>query len=541
MYNHLKRVNEKALWSDRTDRLERMRGAGMKEGRRIVRPVLTVLCSVLMLLVMAPPLRAQLTVGGVVGTVKDTTGAVIRGAALTLTNQATGVVQTTQSTATGTYVFASVKVGMYTLRASSHGFKTYVDSGIQVHIQSTVTVDVQLSPGPVKQQVTVTAAAPLLQAQDASLGQTVSSQTINDLPLNGRNWLQLTQLAPGTYSSGLINGADNGQEDYLLNGTDNNNEVFGGSNVAPVPDAMQEFKLQDGDNNAEFGQFAGPIVNAEIKSGTNHFNGDIWEYVRNQVLDANGYFNNLHHTPRQAYSQNQWGGTVGGPVYIPRVYDGRNKTFFFFDFQHTGIRQQATFTETVPTAAMKSSGFTNLQDLITGNSGTQTDALGRIFPNGTVMDPATTRAVAPGAVDPVSGFVNTSSQTVDVRDPFFTGGSVGGIKNFTGLTSELNIIPQNRLDPNAVKLLEGIPAPTVTGVLHNNYYVTPPSSSDTNQYDVRIDEHFSAKDQVWGVFDRSYAFSPAVQPFPGAFGEAGGSQNSTSPPCLPSRSRRHRG
>lgn len=528
MNNHLQQVNREVHGNNFPGHHEVAQSLSLKWSSRAARLVVLAIYGALLFFVAVPQLSAQLTVGGVVGTVKDTTGAVIKGAALTLTNEATGITQTTVSTATGTYVFASVKVGMYTLKASSQGFKTYVESGIQIHIQNTVTVDIQLSPGAVKQQVIVTSAAPLLQAQDATLGQTVTTQTINDLPLSGRNWFQLTKLAPGTYNSGFINGADDGQEDYLLNGTDDNTEVFGGSNIGPVPDAMQEFKLQDGDNNAEFGQFAGPVVNAEIKSGTNHFNGDIWEYARNQIFDANGYFNNLHNTPRQPYSENQWGGTIGGPVWIPGLYNGRNKTFFFFDFQHTGIKQQATYTETVPTSSMRSSGFTDMQDLLAGNSGTQTDAEGRVFPNGTVMDPATTRAIAPGAVDPVTGFVNTSSSTIDVRDPFFTGGSVAGIKNFTGLASELNMIPQNRLDPNAVKLLDGLPAPTVAG-LHNNYYVTPPSSSRTNQYDVRIDEHISAKDQVWGVFDRTWSFSPAVQPFPGAYGEALGGQNSTSP------------
>jgi hypothetical protein len=266
-------------------------------------------------------LRAQITAGGISGTVKDSSGAAVKGARITLTNEDTQVVQATRSTSTGTYVFASVPVGTYTLRADSQGFKTYVDTGIQIHIQNIVTADIPLVPGSVTQEVTVTSAVPLLQAQDATLGQTVPTEQINDLPLNGRNWMSLTQLSAGTYSSGLINGSDPGQQDVRLNGADNNNEVFGGTNVAPVPDAIQEFKLQDGDNNAQFGQFAGAVINAEIKSGTNRLRGDLWEYWRNEILNANGYFNNLNHVPRQKYRQNQFGGTIGGPVFIPHIYD----------------------------------------------------------------------------------------------------------------------------------------------------------------------------------------------------------------------------
>ncbi len=476
-------------------------------------------------------LSAQTTMGGVAGTVKDQTGAVVKGAQITLTNQATQVTQTTQSTSTGTYVFASVPVGTYTLRADAAGFKTYVDTGIQIHIQNTVTADVPLVPGAVKQQVMVTSAAPLLQAQDASLGQTIPSVQVNDLPLNGRNWLSLANLAAGTYTTSgssssnpsqiQSNGVSQNQVDYRLNGIDNNIDVFeSGANgqagsVAPVPDAIQEFKLQAGDNSAEFGQAAGAIINAVVKSGTNHFNGDLWEYLRNEAFNANDYFNKDKAvvTPRQQYRQNQFGGTVGGPVFIPRIYNGKDKTFFFFDYQHTGITQQASFTDSVPTNNMRNSNYTNLQDLITGNSGSNTDALGRKFSFGTVLDPATTRSVAPHAIDPISGFTNNTANTVYVRDPFYSGASIAGIQDFTSLTSKLNLLPPGRLDPNAVKLLQLLPAPTQSGLI-NNYYVTPSNVASTNQYDVRIDENLSAKDLVWGVFSRSDLHNQSYQPFP---------------------------
>lgn len=505
--------------------------------RRSMSLALWILC---LTLFVATPLWAQLTVGGIAGTVKDPSGAVIPGAQITITNSDTQVKQTTVSTATGTYVFTSVPVGTYSLKASAKGFKAYVDTGIQVHIQNTVTADIPLVPGAVSESVTVTSAVALLQAQDATLGQTVPTEQVNDLPLAGRNWMSLAQLSAGSYSlngpggtSIFANGAEPGQVDTRLNGTDDNNEVFGGTNLTPVPDAIQEFKLQDGNNSAQFGQFAGAVINAEIKSGTNQLRGNLWEYWRNEALNANGYFNNQHNVRKPKYRQNQYGGTIGGPVYIPHLYDGRNKSFFFFDYQHSGVTQQSNFTQTIPTVLMQSSGFTNLQDLITGNfSGSartiKTDGLGRKFYIGTVLDPSTTRTVAPGAVDPVSGLTNTGKSAVTIRDPFYSGGSVAGISDFTGLTSNLNVIPQGRLDPNAVKLLKLFPQPT-SNTLKNNYYASPVNPSATDQYDIRGDQHFGMHDLLWGTFSWTKVTSGAVQPFAGPIGENAGAQANNNP------------
>lgn len=487
---------------------------------------------------LSPTARSQTAAGGVAGTVKDPSGATVRDVVLTLTNDATNVVQTTRSTSSGTYVLEGVPVGTYTLKADAHGFKAYVLTGIQVHVQSIVTADIALQVGSVSQEVTVTSAVPLLQAQDASLGQTVPTVQVNDLPLNGRNWLSLAQLSAGTYATAgtnsqnpaqiQANGVSQNQVDYRLNGIDNNVDVFEtGANgqagsVTPVPDAMQEFKLQDGNNSAEFGGVTGAVVNAVIKSGTNQIRGDAWEYLRHDALNANDYFNKQNNKPRQPYRQNQWGFTVGGPVYIPHFYNGRDKTFFFFDFQHTGITQQNSFTDTVPTDSMRSSmlpnsNFINLQDLITGNSKSATDLLGRTFSHGTVLDPETTRPVTAGQLDVTTGLVATG--TGYVRDPFYTGGSVAGITNFTGLTSQLNMLPMSRIDQNAVKLLQLLPAPTTSGLL-NNYYVTPAQTSTVNQYDVRIDESINASNSVWGVFSRSIGQYDSYQPFPGVAGGA---------------------
>lgn len=485
--------------------------------KRALVPIAGLLCSFILV--------AQIDVGGVTGTVKDSTGAVIANANLTLTNEATGVAQRVQSSSSGTYVFEAVPVGSYTLKAEVSGFKAYVAARIEVHVQTVITADVALTVGATTETLTVTAAAPLIQAQDASLGQTIDSETMNDMPLNGRDWRALANLAAGSYLTGgpsgtsiFSNGAEPGQVDIRVNGVNNNEEVFGGVTALPPPDAVEEFKLQTGDNSAEFGHSTGAVINAVVKAGTNRLNGDVWEYLRNEVLNANDFFSNLNGTPRQEYRQNQFGGAIGGPVYLPKLYHGRNRTFFFFDYQRTQTLVPSTFTDNVPTNLMRSSNFTNLQDLITGNSGTETDALGRKYALGTVFDPATTRTIAAGAADPVTGLVNTKTGSVTVRDPFFTG-DLHGLTDFTHLTPQLNIIPGSRIDPNAIKILQLLPAPTKGGI-QNNFFTSQPAQTTRNTYDVRIDQNFSAKDLLFGAFSRATSYQTSSQPFQPLLGSA---------------------
>jgi hypothetical protein len=464
---------------------------------------------------MVPSLPAQITTAKITGTVADQTGAVIPHASITLTNNNTGVVQTASSNSDGIYVFEAVPPGTYTIRSTSKGFDQYVGTGIQLHVQDSLTINVTLRPGTSTQRIVVTGAEPQLQTGNASVGQVVDTRAVNDLPLNGRNWASLAQLSAGVSTPAgaapgsaifVVDGTHFGQNDYRLDGIDDNVEVYGGTAfgtdaaVTPPPDAIQEFRLQNGDYSAEFGHSAGGIVNALVKTGTNVVHGDVWEYIRNNDFDANDYFSKQFHQPIPGYHQNQFGGTIGGPVYISRLYNGRNRTFFFADYQGTRINEAAGTTSSIPTAAMQSSDFTNLRDLINGNSGTRTDALGRIFPLGTVFDPATTRSVGPNAVDPVTGLVNPSSNTIYVRDPLYTGGSVAGISDYTTLVQYLNQIPPSRMDPNALKLLQLYPAPNGPGLI-SNYHNNAPEQQNTNQFDVRVDENISPSDILFAVFD----------------------------------------
>jgi len=515
---------------------------GVHKGLRFTNSFLAIL-GLLVFLFLPCRLTAQIDTGGITGTVQDSSGAVIVGAQVTLTNEATGVMTTVQSTSTGTYVFDAVKPGTYTLEAQATGFEKYLNRGEMVHVQQVLTIDISLVPGSGHQQVTVTAVAPLLQGENAALGQTVDTSLVNDLPLNGRDWVSLAQISAGVGTAPVsqpstnagqtgsayfsVNGVNLWQNDIRLNGINDNIEVYGGSKIGtnatitPPPDAIQEFKLQSGDFNAEFGHSTGGIVNAVTKSGTNRLNGDAWEYVRNNDLQANDYFSNLEGQPKAPYHQNQFGGTLGGPLSIPHLYDGRNKTFFFLSYQ--GLRNiqalsifspSTSLLSTVPTKSMQQSNFTNLQDMVTylGGSTPSVDALGRKIPLGTILDPATTRYVLPGVTDPISGIKSTVQSVV--RDPFYPG-SVRGITDFTTAAAEanLNLLPQARLDTNAVKLLQLYPLPTTSGFI-NNFFYNPELNYSENQGDVRFDENFSAHDTLFlaGDYSRQVFSIPSVLP-----------------------------
>ncbi len=465
------------------------------------------------LLIIFPQLAlSQVDTGAILGTVKDTSGAVIPGATVTLKNDDTGVVVTTTSGSGGDYTFSPVKIGHYSVATEFKGFQRVEHTHVTVDVQQRVLVDFVLPPGQMTQTVLVTGEPPALQTQDASVGQVIGQRSVNDLPLNGRNFTFLAQLAAGVTQdqqdtrglgasgSFAANGSRPSQNNYLLDGIDNNANLVDFLNgtayvVRPPVDAIAEFKIQTNDYSAEFGRSAGAILNATIKSGSNQFHGNAWEFLRNDKLDAANFFENSGGIPKGEYRQNQFGFTVGGPI-------KKDKTFFFADYEGTRIRQALPSVNTVPTALERSSGYTNLSELLT-QGGIRTDVLGRTFALGQVFDPSTTRAVTCGVPDPVVGIavpcagMSAGSQVGFVRDPF-----------------PGNILPANRLDPNAIKLLNLYPAPNNSG-LFNNFAANPILRNDVNQFDIRIDQNFSDKDSIFGRV--SYSRNPEVipGPFPG--------------------------
>ena len=391
------------------------------EGSRLIgRAFLGMTAAFVLMLLCVSPLRAQVDAGAILGTVTDASGSAVRGATVTITNEGTNAALSTATGNDGVYKFTPVRIGSYKLTVTFQGFETIVRTHVTVNVGENVVADFALKPGNVTTTVEVTAAAPVLQSQDASVGQVMDSKSVNDLPLNGRNFTFLAQLAAGVNTpqadtrgnaaSGAFtaNGLRAAQNNYLLDGIDNNSDTvdfLNGTNfvVLPPVDAVEEFKVQTSDFSAEFGRSGAAVLNATIKSGTNEFHGDVWEFFRNDHLDAADFFENQHQVPKGDLQQNQFGFTAGGPLYIPKVFNGKNKVFLFGDYQALRRVQGTILSGSVPSTAERASGYTNFQDLIAAQSGTVTDALGRVMPAGTILDPATTRQISPG---------------VFVRDPF---------------------------------------------------------------------------------------------------------------------------
>jgi hypothetical protein len=486
----------------------------------IVRILLAAIASVVMF--HAQPLLAQVDTGSISGTVTDASGAVIKGATVKLTNEGTSAELSTTSAGEGTYIFSPVRTGSYTLTVSAPGFETTVAKGVVVNVNANVLLNMSLKPGATTETVEVTSAAPVLQTQDASVGQVVDSRNVNNLPLNGRNFTFLAQISAGVNSpqsdtrgnaaSGAFsaNGFRPAQNNYMLDGVDNNSDTvdfLNGTNYVVLPplDAIEEFKVQTSDFSAEFGRSGAAVLNATIKSGTNSFHGAAWEFFRNDIFDAADYFENAGHIRKGELRQNQFGASLGGPIV-------KNKVFFFGDYEGLRRIQGTVLTGSVPTAAEISSLGTStadFTDLITGQSGTQKDYLGRTSPVGTVYDPATTRAITAGAVDPVSGLM--ASKTGFARDPFGT--CAASTTNFTLAGCGLNQISASRLDSNAIGLLKLYPAPT-TSSLFSNFANSPKLDEHRNAFDVRVDFNASEKNQVFARF--SFADDP--QFIPGIFG-----------------------
>src|SRR5437899_6159134 len=508
-----------------------------------LRASLTITGVLLVLFLSATPLYAQGDTGTILGTVTDASGASINCAKVTLTNEGTSAALSTNTGPDGSYKFTPLKIGSYKVTASFQGFQTTTQTNIPVNVGSDVVINLELKPGAVTQTVEVSAAPPVLETQSGSVGQVVDSRSVNDLPLNGRNFTFLAQLAAGVNTpqadtrgnaaSGAFaaNGLRPAQNNYLLDGIDNNSDTvdfLNGTNyvVLPPVDAVQEFKVQTSDFSAEFGRSGAAVLNATIKSGTNNFHGSAWEFFRNDKLDAADFFENAGGRPKGALRQNQFGFSAGGPVIIPKAFNGRNKLFFFGDYEGLRRRQGTILTGTVPTLLERNSGFTNLSDLITQTgtlndcptpptsppSGTRCDALNRVIPLGTVLDPATTRPVTAGTPDPVTGL--TAITTGFVRDPFST--CPASTINFSGANigaCNLNILTGGRLDPNAVRLLQLYPLPTSSS-LFSNFANSPKLKEDRNTFDTRMDAVFSQKDQMF------FRFSLADDPqfIPGIFG-----------------------
>src|SRR5882762_11208368 len=491
--------------------------------------VATVACLALMLL-GAGSAMAQVDTGSILGTVSDTSGGRINGATVTLTNEGTNAAVSSTTGDDGGYKFTPVRIGTYKITVTQQGFTTTTSHGIVVNVGENVVANFSLKPGSVSETVEVSTSAPVLQSQDASVGQVIDSKSVNDLPLNGRNFTFLAQLSAGVNTpqadtrgnaatgAFAANGNRPAQNNYLLDGIDNNSDTvdfLNGTNyiVLPPVDAVDEFKIQTSGFSAEYGRSGAAVLNATIKSGTNEFHGAAWEFFRNDKLDAADYFENAGGIKKGALRQNQFGVAAGGPVI-------KNKIFIFGDYEGFRRVQGTVLTGSVPTALERSSNFTNLTELL-GQGGTLTDVLGRTDPKGTVFDPSTTRSVGCGQNDALSGFAGPACGTGQAvgtvvgfaREPFGT--CAPNTAAFTAAACGLNDLSSaaGRFDANATKLLGLFPNPTNSS-LFGNFTTSPKLFEHKNAFDARMDVNFSDKNQLF------FRFSLADDPqfIPGIFG-----------------------
>src|SRR5690349_19521824 len=330
--------------------------------------------SLLLLLAAVEIVAAQVSSATITGRVQDASGAAVQGAKITITQQSTSESRDLLTNDRGEFNAPNLHIGQYSVTVTMHGFKTQIFNDITIEIDKVLNLPVTLQPGVITESVEVTGGAPLIDTVTSSLGQVIDNKKVNDLPLNGRNVWALGLLSGNSVPVKGINsnlpftggGGRYQTNDILLDGIDNNTIATGGSigyngiNYSPSVDAVAEFKVKTNNYSAEYGRSAGTIVSAITKSGTNALHGDAWEFLRNNVLDANNFFSNASGTPRQPYRQNQFGFTLGGPIVLPKIYNGHNSTFFFLDYE--GVRRVTSASSTVidiPPPAFRTGDFSS--------------------------------------------------------------------------------------------------------------------------------------------------------------------------------------
>jgi hypothetical protein len=403
-----------------------------------------------------PTARGQQAVGIIVGTVTDASGAAIPGATVTIANEGTGAARTMTAGAAGDFSFPQLAAGHYTLKVTKTGFQAYTQRGILLQVDQSETLHVTLTVGKVTQQVIVTAQGTGINLISATVSQVVDQRRIVDLPLNGRDPLQLQFVMPGvTYDTDnvahgqgqhegvVINGNRPASNYYSLDGLDYTDHYLAVAPTFPAPDALQEFSVDSADFNAQYGVSAGGVINAVTKSGTNQWHGDLFEFLRNTALNANNFFANKAGQIRPSFQLNQFGGTLGGPIQ-------KDKTFIFGYYQ--GTRQRKGNAITIPTVLTAqerpdTSGVANFSDICPG---------------------------AQCPVDPLTG------------------------KPFPG-----NIIPGNRIDPTAVKMIHAImPLPNegTSSFAFNAPFSASLDDLNETQFLIRVDHTINSTNRIFGNY-----------------------------------------
>lgn len=400
------------------------------------------------------------------GLVTDPAAAAVADAAVSARNRATGIAITVKTNERGLYSIPLLPPGYYDLQVSKTGFAAVTRENLKLDVDQTARADFELKIGTVAETVEVSAAAALLESESTAVGQVIDNKRIVEMPLNLRNYLELSRFSTGVLPArslgrGSRTGGEDGTEggfialgqhayqtNVLLDGVDNSSRASGGplgfqaQAVKPPVDAVAEFKVVTNNNSAEFGYRMGGKVIVSTRSGTNELHGSLYEFLRNDKFDGSNFFANRSGSPKPSLRQNQFGGTLGGPVI-------RNRTFFFFSYQGTRIRRGRSFLSTVPGQAARSGDFSL--------EGLRRDQ---------IFDPLTT----------------TGSGTAVVRSPF-----------------PGNRIPASRFDPVAASVIANYPLPNVPGREYqpNNYFFAPNDIDTSNQYDIKVDHNFTEKDRFF--------------------------------------------
>lgn len=428
------------------------------------------------------PLEAQVATAELSGNITDASQAAVPNAKISVTNADTGVlVREVQSETSGLFIVTFLPPGRYNVTVEAAGFRKAVQQNVQLETNQRARLDIALQVGQVTETVEVAATAPLLESSSSSLGSVIGQKFVNELPLNGRNFVQLAILSPGVNGAGFSTGGtimsgtrpddrrpgteifSNGNREnsnnFLYDGIDNNDRLTLSIVLRPGVDAIREFKVQTNMYSADLGRNSGAVVDVVSKSGTNDFHGTVFEFLRNSAMDARNFFNPKG-TTFAPFRYNQFGFGFGGPLLIPKIYNGKNRTFFFVDYEGYRRNTVGTSLRTIPTIAMRTGDFSGQPNVI--------------------YDPLTTRTV----------------NGVSSRDPFSN-----------------NRVPTNRFDPVMAKLINTYPAPT-NGNLANNYLANLNQTQDWNQGDVRVDHQFTPNDTFFARWSIQHTTTFAPHTFP---------------------------
>ncbi len=434
-------------------------------------------------LVFSPAAGAQDS-GRIVGTVADSSGAMAPNVSVRVLNTQTNATAKLVTNEQGRFIADNLSPGGYIVEGDAAGFKHFVQKGITVRVGDTIEVPIKLELGSATESVTVTSEAALLQTATSSTGAVIETKLIGDLPLNERQPFTLAVLAPGVIPNRQIvnaaqpfnrapnfsiSGGRGDTNEILLDGTPNtipegSTGMLRAVTIFPTVEGMQEFKVQTNSMSAEYGGSGGGVVNIVTKAGTNQYHGAAFEFLRNSAMDSNGFFSNANNIALASFKRNQFGAAFGGPVMIPKLYHGRNKTFFFVSWEDLRQLGGIPFTTSVPTDLQRAGDFS--QTFTAAGAAIQ------------IYDPATTTLNANGTY---------------TRTPFAG-----------------NVIPANRINPIAQEIMALFPQPTGPGLpfTHaSNFNKTYTQTIDDNRVDVRVDQNFGDRQRVyfsWAKDNRTY-------------------------------------